>query len=123
MRTRTMQEATSIMIRMSPEQAKRVEEMAARSEVSVERWLYLAVESAVAVDAAHWEEMAERECIQREIAADRERFAHLSVQLRNMSDGCFNALVDQLVSEREKGRLEGSASAKRLAAVRLAVRG
>jgi len=112
-----------ITIEMRPEQVKLVEEMAAKSELAVERWLYLAVESAAAVDAAHWEEMAYRDRVKREIAADRGQFGVLSVSLRNMSDGCFNVLVDRLVSEREKGRAEGAESAKRLAAVRLAARG
>jgi hypothetical protein len=113
----------TITIHLRPDQDKLVQEMAARSELTVERWLYLAIDSAAAIDAAHWAEMAEREHIKREIALDRERFGRLSVSLRNLSDGCFNVLVDHLVSEREKGRAEGSESAKRLAAVRAAARG
>ena len=119
MSKRTQKEVT-VAVRMRPDQVKRVVEMAARSELTVERWLYLAIDSAAAVDSAHWEEMARSDEILRELNKDRGRFGRTTVHCRNIGDGAIDSLMGLLVSEREKGREEGAESAKRLAAVRLA---
>jgi hypothetical protein len=62
--------------------------------------------------------MAQRDAIRHELNEDRERFGRTTVHCRNIGDGAIDSLMDLLVAEREKGRLEGSASAKRLACVR-----
>lgn len=97
---------------------KRVESVAARSGVPLSHWLKLAIMSACYTDEAHWEEMSHRESIRRDVKARNPHFAHLSQHLSNLPQTTIDVLWDQLVAEREKGRQEGTESAKRLAAVR-----
>jgi len=103
--------------RMSRKDYARLEALAAKSAITIERWLDAVIANAMGDDERHWAEMDEREAIRTQI--DRSKFATLSTQLRNLQPGTVDVLVDALVSEREKGREEGSDSARRLAVCRV----
>lgn len=110
-------ELSSARVALTPAERKAVAAMAKRSGVSVQEWIRLSVLGALRIDEAHWREMDDREAIAKGI--DRHQFGVLSVQLRGLGPGAIDQLVQTLVLERQKGREEGSASALRLAAVRL----
>jgi hypothetical protein len=108
----------ALTIRLGTAERKRIGELAARSETTLERWVELAISAAAHIDEAHWRELEQRDAIRAELSTDRSRFLHLSRTFQGMSDGVFRVLVDEMVAQREKGRREGSESALRLAAVR-----
>jgi len=114
---RNMGKQTLTVVRLTTEERKRVAEVAKRSEMSADEWLRLAIMSACSVDEAHWREMADRETIRNEIV-DHTRFDVLTHHLRGVAPSALEGLIRAMVAEREHGRIEGSQSALRLAAVR-----
>lgn len=106
----------AVSVPVSAKALARLTKIAAKSDLPLERWLQLAIESACLSDEAHWKEMDERADIRGQIA--RTRFGIISQHFSNLPESAFNALADVLTEERQKGRVEGSEAATRLAAVR-----
>lgn len=105
-----------LLVPIRPADHARIAKMAEASDLTIERWLTLAVLNACTVDEAHWQELEAREQIRFEI--DREQFARLSLSFRSLPPRAIDRLVDVLVRAQEKGRRDGSASALRLVALR-----
>lgn len=98
-------------VRMHATKYFRLRQLAARSGITVERWLDSVIAAGIAADEAHWREVGDLEQLRREV--DPASFGRLSIQLRNLRHGVLDLLVQKEATARHLGREEGRRMAAR----------
>lgn len=101
----------SLAVQVSCPKYSRLSRLAAKSNVTIERWLDAVLGSAMESDEHHWREMADRDAMAEELRVDPLRYARLSNSLRELSPSTKKVLDDMLVQAREQGREEGRRAA------------
>lgn len=110
-----MKALRALPARVSEREYARLELLAKKSGLTLEKWLGSVIASAAACDEMHWREIAERDDLANSV--DREMFGRLSVHLRSLPRGTVDSLCELIAATRIKGRVEGRADVLKLAAL------